>query len=79
VPQNFVSTVSFVSGDWLLCINELQGYTHISVGSSGGGGSGYLSGLLDVSLTNLVPEDRLQYDASNGVWNNTSVLNGGSY
>ena len=81
VNQPAVSADTFTPGDWLLCINEVQGYVQIDSGATGGGGGGgssYLSTLLDVSLTSLKEGERLQADAS-GIWSNTSVMDGGTF
>ena len=52
VPEEAVSGVTFTPGDWLLCINEVQGYTHVDMGGAGGGGGGAssLNDLLDVTI-----------------------------
>ena len=79
VNQPNVSTDTFTPGDWLLCINEVEGYIHIDSGaSSGGGGSSYLSSLLDVNISSLKEGERLQADVS-GMWFNTDVMDGGSF
>ena len=47
-----VSTDTFTEGDWMLCIDEAQGYVQIdaAAGGSGGGGVYRLGELLDVTL-----------------------------
>ena len=79
VSQPDVSSKTFTAGDWLLCINETQGYTQIDLGAtSGGGGSSTLAELLDVELTTLANGERLQVNGS-GVWSNSAVLDGGNF
>ena len=81
VNQPSVESDIFTPGDWLLCINENQGYTHIDAGATGGGGGGgssYLATLLDVKITALKEGERLEADGS-GIWSNTSVMDGGTF
>ena len=79
VNQPDVSSDTFTPGDWLLCINETQGYIQIDSGAGGGGGgSSYLSTLLDVNITTLKEGERLQADGS-GIWFNTATLDGGTF
>ena len=81
VNQPAVESINFTPGDWLLCINEVEGYVHIDAGGTGGGGGGgsdYLSTLLDVDLSALTTGDRLQVDGS-GIWRNTATLDGGTF
>jgi hypothetical protein len=76
-----VESINFTPGDWLLCINETEGYVHIDAGSTGGGGGGgseYLSQLLDVELGILKEGDRLQVDGT-GIWRNSETLDGGTF
>ena len=87
VPEENVSGVTFTAGDWLLCINQVQGYTHIDMGGSGGGGGGasVLNDLLDVTIgtatggVSLADRQLLEYDGSNGVWRNMAEIDGGSF
>ena len=88
-----VQSETFTEGDWLLCIDQAQGYTHIDVnagGGSGGGGAQYLTDLLDVEIggtttlfglprATLLNGQFLMYDSISGMWVNSSVLDGGSY
>jgi hypothetical protein len=81
VNQPAVESINFTPGDWLLCINEQEGYIHIDAGSTGGGGGGgssYLATLLDVELAGLQDGQRLQID-NTGIWRNSDVLDGGSF
>jgi hypothetical protein len=87
VPHEDVTSVNFTAGDWLLCINEVQGYTHIDMGASGGGGGGasVLNDLLDVTIGNsgsgitLQDEHLLKYDKSDGIWRNMNEIDGGTF
>ena len=93
INQPSVESDTFTEGDWLLCINQAQGYTHIDVSAGGGGGGGgaqYLNDLLDVEIGGLtalfgIPRATLlngqflMYDSISGMWVNSSVLDGGSY
>ena len=89
-----VGTDTFTEGDWLLCIDQAQGYVHIDAGAAGGGGGGtgarYLDDLLDVTIGGnqgpfgvpriaLGPGQLLQYDSISGQWLNNDVINGGTY
>ena len=88
-----VGTDAFTEGDWLLCIDQAQGYTHIDsvAGGGGGGGARYLDDLLDVEIGGstatifgvprapLVNDQLLKYDSISGMWVNSSLIDGGSY
>jgi hypothetical protein len=80
VPQPDVASDTFTPGDWLLCINEAEGYVHIDAGSTGGGGGGssYLSSLLDVDVATAKEGDRLEYK-STGIWKNSDLIDGGDF
>lgn len=94
ISQPNVQTDTFTEGDWLLCIDAAQGYTHVDVSAGGGGGGGggarYLDDLLDVEiggLTTLFGLPRapllngqfLMYDSISGMWVNSSIVDGGTY
>ena len=87
VPEEAVSGVTFTPGDWLLCINEVQGYTHVDMGGAGGGGGGAssLNDLLDVTIgtatggITLADKQLLEYDGGSGVWRNMAEIDGGSF
>ena len=87
-----VQSDTFTEGDWLLCVDQAQGYTHIDAAAGGGGGGGaqYLDDLLDVEIggtqtlfglprATLLNGQFLMYDSVSGMWVNSSVLDGGSY
>ena len=80
VPQPDVASDTFTPGDWLLCINEAEGYVHIDAGATGGGGGGssYLSNLLDVDVATVKAGDRLEYK-STGLWENSDLIDGGDF
>ena len=73
----------FDSQDWLLCINEAQGWTKIdsAAGGGGGGGSSTLAGLLDTDITTPQDGDLLVYNAGDGKWVNgpLAVIDGGTF
>ena len=79
INLDYVQSQSFTEGDWLLCINQAQGYTHLDIAAgSGGGGSGsiqYLTDLLDVNIGTITLADgqSLVYDATSGQWRNTAL------
>lgn len=80
VNQPNVQADTFTEGDWLLCINEAQGYTHIDTigGGSGGGGATYLKDLLDVAIDTVITfgladGQALVYNGSTGLWNNRAL------
>ena len=77
-----VASDTFTEGDWLLCINQAQGYTHLDIAAGGGGGGGgasKLDDLTDVVISLPEAEQFLQFDAISGVWKNTAVVNGGDF
>lgn len=73
----------FDSQDWLLCINEAQGWTKIdnAVGGGGGGGSTTLAGLLDTEITTPQDGELLVYNGGDGKWVNggLAVIDGGTF
>lgn len=94
ISQPNVQVDTFTEGDWLLCIDQAQGYIHIDANAGGGGGgtggARYLDDLLDVEIggvttffgaprVSLQDEQLLMYDSISGMWVNSGVVNGGSY
>jgi hypothetical protein len=94
ISEPNVGSDTFTEGDWLLCIDQAQGWTHIDAGATGGGGGSggarYLDDLLDVTIGGnqgpfgipriaLAAGQLLQYDAISGQWLNNDVVNGGTY
>ena len=93
INEPAVQADTFTEGDWLLCVDQAQGYTHIDVAAGGGGGGGgaqYLDDLLDVEIggtqtlfglprATLLNGQFLMYDSISGMWVNSAVLDGGSY
>jgi hypothetical protein len=76
-----VTGTTFTEGDWLLCIDQAQGYTalNISAGGGGGGGASNLNDLTDVDISTPLADQFLQYNAISGVWVNVSDINGGGF
>ena len=72
---------TLTSGDWILCIDQAQGYValNISAGGGGGGGATKLNDLTDVTITTPTSEQLLSFNANSGVWENTSVISGGTF
>ena len=74
---------AFDAQDWLLCINEAQGWTKIdnAAGGGGGGGSSTLAGLLDTEITTPQDGDLLVYSGGDGKWVNgpLTVIDGGVF
>jgi len=70
-------------GDWILYVNNAQGAIHLDVSAGGGGGGGggasKLDDLSDVKIETLEADQLLQYNGTSGMWNNVSVLDGGSF
>lgn len=67
--------VSCDEGDWVLCINEAEGWVHIdTVGGGGGDGGGAttLAALLDTTITTPEAGQLLQYNGA-GMWVNAEV------
>ena len=93
INQPNVGGTTFTPGDWLLCINDAEGYIHIDAGAAGGGGGGtvnYLDDLLDVEIGGnqgpfgvprvaLADGQYLYYDGNSGMWVNSDVIDGGTY
>ena len=84
--QNDIASDTFTPGDWILCVNEAVGWIHIDAGATGGGGGGsqYLTDLLDVSIAEVGGEtlaggQRLAYDSTQGMWVNNSLIEGGTF
>lgn len=76
-----VSGLSFTEADWLLYIDQAQGAIRldISAGGGGGGGASQLGDLTDVTLSNVEDGSILVYDAIQGVWENKTEIDGGTY
>ena len=94
MTQPNLNGISHTSGDWALCLDETQGWIHIDANAGGGGGGGgaqFLDDLLDVTIggaggpfstapsMTLAEQQLLKYDAGDGQWKNTDLLNGGSF
>jgi len=76
-----VSGETLTPGDWVLCIDQAQGYIalDVSAGGGGGGGASKLVDLTDVNITNVADQELLQYQALSGKWVNVNMLDGGSF
>ena len=86
VNQPAVAGVEFSNGDWLLCINEADGYTRVDMAGGGGGGGGAtsLNELIDVDIAGaggLPVNDlqMLQYNLDSGMWKNNELIEGGTF
>ena len=94
MTQNNLQGINHTSGDWALCLDGTQGWIHIDANAGGGGGGGgaqFLDDLLDVTIggaggpfstapsMTLAEQQLLKYDAGDGQWKNTDLLNGGSF
>ena len=80
---NVLPGTAFDSQDWLLCINEAQGWIKVDSAASGGGGGGSttLAGLLDTEITTPQDGDLLLYNGGDGKWVNEplTVIDGGTF
>ena len=75
---------AFDTQDWLLCINEAQGWTKIDSAAGGGGGGrspSTLAGLLDTEITTPQDGHLLVYNGGDGKWVNgaLAVIDGGAF
>lgn len=68
-------------GDWILYIDQAQGaiLLDIAAGGGGGGGASSLNQLNDVTISNVVQDQFLQYQATSGTWENVSIISGGTF
>ena len=67
--------VTYDAGDWVLCINEAEGWVRIDTmtgGGGGGGGASTLNDLLDVTVTGATDGQYLQL-AGTGQWVNVDL------
>jgi hypothetical protein len=93
MSQNDLTGITHTAGDWALCLDATQGWTHIDAAHGGGGGGGgaqYLNDLLDVEIGGaaspfstapaaaLTGDHILRYDGGSGIWRNTDIIDGGS-
>jgi hypothetical protein len=93
MSQNNLSGETSTAGDWVICLDETQGWIHIDANSGGGGGGGgggasTLNDLLDVEIGGasspfatrvaLESDQILRYDGGSGFWRNTDIIDGGS-
>ena len=63
-------------GDWVLCVDQAQGYIHLDIAAGGGGGGGgaaKLNDLTDVDLNGVSANQLLQYNAISGLWENVTL------
>lgn len=66
---------NFDASDWVLCINEVEGWIRIDTATGGGGGGGgasTLNDLLDVTLSGASANQLLQLQANNQ-WQNVTL------
>ena len=92
--QPNLNGITHTSGDWVICLDENQGWTHIDITSGGGGGGGakYLNDLIDVDLGGSGPfaasqsvrmplanRQLFKYDSEAGQWKNTDLIEGGTF
>jgi hypothetical protein len=69
-------SVSYVVGEWCLCVNATEGWIKIDTqGGGGGGGASLLSDLLDVTLTSPNNNQGLIYNSGTSMWVNADVVN----
>ena len=67
-------------GDWILYVDESgTGAIHLDIAAGGGGGANKLGELNDVTLTSVATGDFLAFNSFSGVWENTRVLDGGTF
>ena len=84
----------FGPGDWAICLGATQGWQKIDASNAGGGGGGgaqRLDDLLDVTIGGssgpfgvapsiaLAAQQILKYDAGDGQWKNTDIIDGGTF
>lgn len=63
--------VVYDAGDWLLCVNQTNGWTRIdTLSGGGGGGANFLNDLFDVTLVNSQTGQVLMFNAATGQWEN---------
>ena len=91
--QNNIVGVNFGPGDWAVCMGAAQGWEFINAGAGAGGGGGAqrLNDLLDVTIGGtsgpfgispamaLAQSQILKYDAGDGQWKNTDIVDGGTF
>lgn len=73
---------SCTEGDWILYIDQAQGAIHLDIAAGGGGGGGgatKLNDLSDVTIGTPLDDQLLAYNSISGVWENTSVISGGTF
>ena len=90
MTQPNLDGITHGTGDWALCIDQAQGWTHIDISQTGGGGASTLNDLLDVEIggvsspfstapaATLEADQLLRYDGGAGLWRNTDIIDGGS-
>ena len=92
--QPNISGETFDAGDWAVCMGAAEGWVKINAASGGGGGGGgaqRLNDLLDVTIggpsgpfgtapaITLAQSQILKYDAGDGQWKNTNIVDGGTF
>ena len=69
-------------GDWILYVDMAQGAIHLDVSAGGGGGGGgakKLGELTDVTLSGEADGDFLTYNSISGGWQNTRIIDCGTF
>lgn len=64
--------INYDAGDWVLCVDQAQGWVRIDTLNSGGAGAGYLNDLLDVTLTAPQDGQTLRFNNATGQWVNST-------
>ena len=92
--QHNIVGQNFGPGDWAVCISAAEGWQFIDASAAqggGGGGAQRLNDLLDVTIGGssgpfgvapaiaLAQSQILKYDAGDGQWKNTNIVDGGTF
>jgi hypothetical protein len=79
IDVDAVRGLSFGEGDWVLCVDSINGWIRIDQSSAGGGGGGggasFLDQLNDVTISGLVNGQLLQYNGTSAQWENKMTIN----
>ena len=79
-----ITNINFDPGDWLLAVNQAQGYVHIDVMLPGFTGKNFLYDLLDTDITPTAGNQNkdayiLVFDGSKQKWENLDAIHGGKF
>jgi len=78
IDVDAVRGTQFDVGDWVLAVDQANGWIRINMAAGGGGGGGgaaFLDQLGDVTIASPADHQFLQYNGTSGQWENVMLVN----